>query len=223
MNFRKKIFGSNNKKVVFLLVGWKSKIWRYYLVILVLLLNGFDCVAYEYDLDILSPNVKKTASSFDNVSEDIFKTINEFKEKGYEDIALFGTSLGTLLSMIVANKTKHVKKIILNLTAASLAETVWSWDFIDKQKITLTSLNKSWKKLSPINNINNVLGKQFLIYLAKNDEVIPYSQGIKLTDELKNKKIKYELVINKYGNHVLAGFLNLLRYKKYIDFLNKLQ
>lgn len=219
MNFRKKIFGSNNKKVIFLLVGWKSKIWRYYFVVLILLLSGFDCVAYEYDSDILSPDVKKTASSFDNVSEDILKIINEFKEKGYDDISLFGTSLGTLLSMIVVNKTKHVKKIVLNLTGASLAETVWSWEFMDKKKISLTSLDKSWKKLSPINNLDNVSDKQFLIYLAKNDEVIPYFQGIKLTDELRNRKIKYELVINKSGNHVLSVFLNLSSWGKYINFL----
>ena len=120
--------------------------------------------------------------------------------------------------MIVAN-TKHVKKIILNLTAANLAETVWSWDFIDKQKITLDSLDKSWKKLSPINNLDNVSDKQFLIYLAKNDGVIPYSQGLQLVNEFKNKKIKYDLIINKKRNHVVSGFLNLLKYKRYIDFL----
>ena len=88
MNFRKKTFSFNNKKVVFLFVGWKSKIWRYYFVILVLLLNGFDCVAYEYDPDILSPDVNKTISSFDNVLKDILKTINEFREKDTE-ISLF--------------------------------------------------------------------------------------------------------------------------------------
>lgn len=35
--------------------------------------------------------------------------------------------------------------------------------------------------------------------------------------------IPYKLIINQNGNNVISGFINLLRYKKYINFLHKLQ
>lgn len=227
MSFRKKIFSLNSKKIIFLLIGWKSQIWKYYFVILTLLANGFDCVAYEYDSDMLSPDIGKTISSFDNVTNDILLTLEKFKKRGYEDFYIFGTSLGTILSIIVANKTRYIKKIILNLTGASLAGSVWSWDTFNKEfkkdfiakKITLTSLEKSWERLSPINNLNNILDKQILIYLSKHDEVIPFIQGSQLVKEFKNKQIKHRLMVNTHGGHVVSGFVNLLRYGRYIGFL----
>ena len=223
MSFRKKIFSLNNKKVVFLLTGWKGQIWEYYFVILTLLVNGFDCVAYEYDSDMLSPDVGGTISSFDDVTNDVLQTLTKFNKRGYKDLYIFGTSLGSALSIIVANKTKHIKKIILNLTGASLAGTVWSWDTFKKDlkanKTNLKSLEKSWRRLAPINNLNNMLDKQVLIYLSKHDDVIPFIQGAQLVREFKNKQIKHRLIVNTHGGHVVSGFVNLLRYSTYIGFL----
>jgi len=66
-----------------------------------------------------------------------------------------------------------------------------------------------------------MLDKQILIYLSKNDEIIPFIQGLQLVNKFKGKQIKYQLIVNTHGGHVISGFLNLLRFDTYISFLKE--
>lgn len=230
MNYKKQYFNLKNKRIIFFLVGWKSKIWEYYFVVLILLLNRYDCIIYEYGDEILTPNIEKTISSFNLITDDVLRTIDKMKTKKYESFAIFGTSLGTVLSLIVANRTKSINKIILNLTSSSLAKTTWSWDSLNNEfkqnlinnGVTLKSLEKSWRMLAPINNLENIGDRQILIYLAEKDEVIPYAYGLELIQKIKKNKINYELVVNNKNGHLFNGLANLLKYNKYINFLRKL-
>jgi len=73
-----------------------------------------------------------------------------------------------MIGIIVANKSPYVNTIILNLTGAILADTVWSWDkcmigfkeAMIKNGKTLPMLRKQWGSLAPIHNLNTLKRKK---------------------------------------------------------------
>lgn len=227
-SFRKKVFGKNNKKIIFLICGWPGKIWHYHLTAKALNLHGFQSIIYEYDESILSSSIKDTINNTNLIKNEILKQIKFFKEKGCKNFSIFGTSYGTIIAFMIANNSKDILKIIINLIGYDLAETVWTWnkgkdslvkEGIVKQNISLKTLKEKWAELSPINNINNLKKTKILFYLAQKDEVIPYRFQTRLFEELLkiNKNIQVEHDI-KY-NHFISAMMNLLNYKKYIKFL----
>jgi len=227
-SFRKKIFGEKNKKVIFLLTGWGNKIFQYIFVIKVLTERGYRCIVYEYDKEILSSDIAKTVKNFFKVKKDILNSIKLLKNQGIKEFSVFGTSLGSVLTFLVANNSKEIKKLVVNLTGADLAEVVWSWDNVRgsnikkeliARNIDLLKLKNSWKILSPINNIKNLKDKKILIYISKKDELIPYRQSLQLIDQLKYLDCQIKVVTNKHLNHILSGTKNLLKFNRYLTFL----
>jgi hypothetical protein len=227
-NFDYKIYGRHNKKVVFLLTGWKNSISQFRLFSYLLSSHGFCCVTYEYEKHVLSPDAKKTKKELLEIKKDILERINKFKREGASSFSIFGTSLGSVIALMVANNSSDVDKIILNLVGADLAEVVWSWNYAErgfKEKLlknlfTLLKLKVGWRAVSPINNSNNLKDKKILFYCSKKDELIPFIQAKKLAIEFKKRKYDYRLIINKRNKHFGAALINLLNYSRYIRFLD---
>lgn len=70
------------------------------------------------------------------------------------------------------------------------------------------------------NNSKNLKKKDILIFLSKNDKIIPYHTGIKLLYLLNQDNIKYELVTNKFIGHYISGFKNIIFSNKIVNFLD---
>ena len=226
--FKSKDYGTNNRKVVFLLAGWSMTMWQMWLFSKILAWNGYFCITYAYDLQLLSPNVEETLDNCRKVKKDILQRLRQLQEAGYNSFCVFGTSFGSLLALMIANSSSAVSKIVLNLAGADLAEIVWSWDTVVKgfksdlqrQNITLPELKSSWKMLNAIYNSTNLQGKKILLYRSQGDELIPYEQGLKLIEYYKERKYHFKVITIRWLNHMLAFFFNLLRFKVYLDFLN---
>lgn len=221
--------GKKNKKVIFLIGGWTYKPRLLWLPAIILKRSGYYCITYTYPNDTFSPNYQKTVKDLLEIKKDILLKIKQLKEEGYKTFYVFGTSLGTVLATLVANESSDVSKIILNTTGADTAESVWSWDKINlyfkqdlhKQNITLEKLINHWKPISPQFNMDKLRDKDILIYLSKNDELIPYSQGEKFVEKCKENKYNYRVVINQHLKHGLAGMYNLLNANIYLRFLDE--
>lgn len=221
--------GKNNKKVIFLLAGWQNKPWMYWPISKILTLNGFYCITYTYNNDVFSPNTINTVRYFKEIRDDVLAKTKSLDKESYKDLSIFGTSLGSAISLMVVNKTTKISKIILNTTGADIAETVWQWDrafpsfkeSLISQSLTLNTLKKLWSPIAPLNNIDNLNDKKVLIYLSKKDEIIPYEQGKQLVKEFKKRNYKYNLVINNKLNHFLTGVFNLINATVYLSFLKE--
>lgn len=227
-SFRKKIIGKDNRKIIFLLCGWPGKIWHYFLTAKILEKQGFKCIIYEYDNTIFSSSIKATIANTNAVKNDILKQIKILKKNSFNKFAIFGTSYGTLISFMVANKEKSVTDLILNLSSIDLSETVWTWNKgkdsqikkeLIKQGVSLKLLKKKWSELSPINNMNNLKNTRILFYQAKNDEVFPLRLQHQLLLRLKTITPNIKIVENLNRKHRISALVNLLNHKVYTNFL----
>ena len=219
--------GKNNKKVIFLLAGWYNKLWMFWIFSKILSINGYRCITYAYDGDVFSPDVEKTSIYIKEIQGDLLKRITQLKQEGCKDFSIFGTSLGSMIALMVADKTSDVSKVILNTTGIDVAEAVWSWDNINptfkeelvKQKLTLPKLKTLWNDIPPASNIANLGNKKILIYLTEIDEVIPFNLGKSIVKEFNERKYNYTLITNKHLKHLYAGAYNLFNAKVYLNFL----
>jgi esterase/lipase len=220
-------FPKNNQKVIFLLSGWGNKQIFFWPIAKFLQSKGFYCITLAFDKNFFSWDIKKTVKNFAFAKETILKEIKILKKQGYKQFYIFGTSLGSVLSIMIANNSKDVSKVILNLIGDDLAEIIWTWNKavpgfkkeLIKNKITKKIVKEMWKELSPVNNLTNLKSKRFLIFLSKKDKIIPYEFGQRFLREMKKKELGFELYENNHLGHFGTATYNLLRSRTYLDFL----
>lgn len=225
MIFNVKQFGKGNK-LVMLYVGWHGSIKSYNYPIQKLVKAGYKVIAYEYKNNVLAPDIEVTLQNAQAILKDSMQKISE--NKSATQIATFGTSYGTLIACLVAKKSPRVNKVILNLAGDWLGDTVWNWnktnkDFKDelvKLGMTEVKLHSAWETISSAYEAEKLKDKQVLLYVAKNDRVIPYDRGISLAKELKKGGAKVTLKTSRFG-HMVSIILNLARAQTYLDFLRK--
>jgi esterase/lipase len=219
-------FGSKNKHLLLFFAGWHFGLITFFPILFLLSRKGFHVIFYEYEDNILSSDIQKTKNNLLFVRDEALKSLDKIKNN-YEQISIFGVSLGAVIGLLIANKTPDVKKVILNITGASMSETIWSWDNVFKflkqslikKGITLEILQSEWQEIEPINNIDNLQGKELLIYATKSDEVIPHNQTQILLQALDQKQISYEYHDIKNLWHIPAAGYFLLKSKTYLEFL----
>lgn len=219
--------GIGNRKVVFLMTGWHIRLWMYSLFSRILVKNNFYCITYAYDSDVFSPDIEKTNTQLKIIRDAVLDDIKRLKKEGYSDFSIFGTSLGSMISLMIADKSPEINRIILNTTGIDVVDNVWAWDKVNPVfknaliagGITIEKLRKQWREITPANNIDNLRGKKILVYLAENDEIIPYKLGMRLINEFDKKNYDYKLIKNKKLNHFFTGLYNLSNPKVYLDFL----
>lgn len=128
---------------------------------------------------------------------------------------------------MVANESKDISKLILNTAGSDPAENVWVSKITNgkfKSEIinkgyTLEKLQKAWRTITPINNIDNLKDKKILVYLSKKDKIIPFSIGMKFIQELDKRNYDYQLIVNTKLGHLQTAMFNSFRATVYLKFL----
>ena len=159
-----------------------------------------DCgyIQYAYPDKILYPDPLRTKNNFQHLINTILKDLTNLKNTKPRNFYLYGQSLGGLFCMIVSDKIK-VEKVMLVVPGYNLAESFWLGNrtqtlknqMIKTSNISLHKLKNEWKEISPDFYFKNKShNTEFNIILSKNDKVIPISNGKKLIKLLKDKNIK---------------------------------
>ena len=113
------------------------------------------------------------------------------------------------------------------MTGTDISEAIWTWDNVNThfkksllaQNYTLEKLQHAWNSITPINNIEHLENKKILVFLSKNDELMPYHLGERLLQEFEKRKYNYKVIVNYHFKHFFTGVFNLLNSKKYLNFL----
>ncbi|OGC61217.1 hypothetical protein A2890_03040 [candidate division WWE3 bacterium RIFCSPLOWO2_01_FULL_53_14] len=226
--FEINVRGQENKRVVFLLAGWGIPIWIHWPPAKFLSDHGFCCITYAYDYDVCSADPKETVPFLTSVRDDILHRIRQLKREGHRDFSVFGSSLGSVVALMVANSSPDVSRIVLNTAGADPAEILWTsrWhklsklkERLEKEGMTLGRLRELWAPVDPINNIDHLDGKHLLVCLSKPDHVISYSLGEELVRELKRIGSDCRVTVNEHLGHVETAAYNLLKIDSYLPFL----
>lgn len=210
-----------------MLSGWKGKQWMYWPFSQILSINGYHCITYTYDPIILSADIYLSAHLIKHIAHHICLQINQLKKQGINEFSVFGTSLGSVISLVAANQSADISKIILNTTGSDISEAVWSWDHVVPdfklsllaKGITLTQLKQAWKDINPQHNLAHLHNKKLLIYLSSKDELIPWQLGQNLVSRLDHLGYHYQLITNHSLSHSHTGLINLLNVRSYLNFL----
>lgn len=103
--------------------------------------------------------------------------------------------------MIVSDKV-DIKKAMLVVPGANLAESFWHGDKtrelkqeMEKNGMSLKKLRNCWREISPDNYFKRKsLRAKFYIILSVNDKTIPIDNGRKLIALMKRRNIKFEIL-----------------------------
>lgn len=152
-------YGATNKRVMYFIGGWGMSQKMLYPASKLLEFAGFYCITVSLSKAILSPDMDKTIKSNLRVKKHILNSIKELSITDHQEFSLFGTSLGALVGLLVANVSPHITKAIFNIPGMDLVESIWGWDGvlsefrsqIVQKYHTCEALRN---KISPINTIN---------------------------------------------------------------------
>ena len=224
MEFEKKIYGNNNKNVIFIFPHWKANNFEYWYLAKRLSIK-YKVVLYNYPSEILSSNINNTIKNINLVVSDANKLAKEFALENSKIIYL-GFSIGVILTNVLARLNQFPVKVI-NISAVSdFAENVWHSDKTKKikkdlcfQNISLDILKVRWKELAPSYKIQNMNAK-FLIILSKNDITAVYKLGKEFVSELKNNKKNFVLKIHKFLPHSILILFCLFKIKTFQNFID---
>lgn len=221
-------FGES-EKIVFLLSGWKIRYYHAWIFAKILELSGFKCILYVFHDNFFTPNIEETVKNFADARDAILHDIVFQKRRGSKEFSVYGVSLGTAIAIMASEKSKDIEKIVLNLSGYDLVKTVFDWKMrispefyteFQKIKISLPYLKKQWYIINPMNLIGNIRNRKILVFLSKQDDWIPYDEGVRLVNHL-TKENTVRVIINKRMNHILSGVKNLLFAQEYTSFLKE--
>jgi len=163
-------YGLTNNRVIYLIGGWGISQKVMFPVSKLLEFAGFYCIIITLSKAILSPDMEKTIQSILNVKQYILRSIKRLTETGHQEVSLFGTSLGALVGLLVADASPHIKKVIFNIPGMDLAESIWGWDGvlsefrsqIVQKYHTCEALRNNISPINTINRFSQLQGKDLL-------------------------------------------------------------
>lgn len=217
----------DQEKIIIIINAWSKSRWVYKLIARGISKN-FGYMQYFLPMNILTADVDLTREKFHLFVQKVMNDIQELTAKKEREIYVVGQSLGTNLAMMLVDQI-NVKKVVLTVPGVNLPEALWagvSTQFIrrkmEKQGIDLIQLKKRWADISPDYYFKKFgLKPEYLIRLSKIDRTIPYTNGLRLVELMKSKKIKVKVEETFIATHALSCGLDGFFPKRFISFFKE--
>lgn len=224
-----RIYGKQHKQVILLINGFGGMHWQVWVPAKLLTLCGYCVVDYAYDKTIFGSDARDVPTRVRAVRERIVTDITSLRSCGKTIRLLFGTSLGSVITLLVCDVVRDIPFVILNTVGADLADTVWGWEhhvryrriWKQYQHIGLLKLRTLWKSISPKTFVSRLIGKKLLLFLSHADNIILYDQGRKFLDVLDAKGIAYTLYKDTRFDHMMTCFIHLYDIPRIVRFLKE--
>jgi len=190
----------DNEKILILVDGWGFNKYFYFLI-KKFIPKCYGYIHYSYSDEILNQNPDNTKNNIKKLTSLIENDVNNLILIKPRLVYLYGQSLGGLFCLIVVDKIK-TKKVMLVAPGCNLAEAFWLGEYtqeiknkmIKESNMSLEKLKNDWQDISPDFYFkNNSLSSNFFIIMSKKDRAIPISNGKKFIDLLNDKNIMLKI------------------------------
>jgi predicted esterase len=191
--------------------------------------KDYTLVYYDYPKETLSKNLKVSINYLRNILKDAFNLILDFRKRGYTEIILVGSSLGSNIALKLASMVK-VEKLILNMVDRTLAMEILTSPALgilkqrlENEGVLLKNLEGIYKFIST-EAVLPIIAKtdtKILLFISKNDIFCNSEQFSPILEQLKRLKINYELKVNTVLGHILSIYKNLYFDREIVKFIKE--
>jgi len=141
-------------------------------------------------------------------------------------VIAIGNSMGSVFAWHVAKKVPSISKVVINTGYALISKHIfedkigqhWRKKLL-QEGIDQAKFHKLISESEPIANIEMVKGKQVLLFMNKDDNVISFEHSKIFRDAMDQHKIDYKYVQNSKMRHGTTIIKNLMG-KEIISFIN---
>jgi dienelactone hydrolase len=156
---------------------------------------------------IVSPNIGRTLQVNRQAVLDARRAIGWLVERGYEQIGILGTSLGSCLAMLTAAHEPCIKVAALNHISPYFADVVWEGLSTAHVRaglegaIDLDLLRRLWLPISPHPYLSRMRNTPTLLVYAKYDLSFPVRLSQQLIADFKRHGIRHDVTVLPCGHY----------------------
>ncbi len=178
----------------------------------------------------VSPNIGRTIRSVRQAVLDTRKTLTWLGDRGYQNIALVGVSLGSCIAGLVAAHDARVRVSALLLTAGDFSEVVWTGRATQYIKVavaagmTLDELKAVWSIVSPGSFAKELSreGHTMLIISGTRDRVVLPCLTERFFEQLRSSRARCDWRMLGCGHYSMGSFpFNAAAFLMVVRFLGR--
>lgn len=207
-SWKKEFREKNSKNHALIFLGWRNEIKHFEK-----LYSRFqdNLIIYNPPNTLLSSDPLISKQSYQEIIKDIEKTLQDHKPK-----TTYGFSLGITLSCIASNISNDIEKLILSVPGERIAPIMWHSPITravvkeaKAQGHSLEDFQKALEEFDPVNNLDDLKGKDIRVFLAKKDSIVPYRHGKKLVEIMRRANLNPKVITIPFLGHFLGGLYSM--------------
>jgi hypothetical protein len=156
---------------------------------------------------IVSANVGRTLQVCRQAVLDAKRAVYWLAARGYREIGILGTSLGSCLSMLTAAHEPLIRAAALNHISPFFADVVWEGlstvhvrQGLDGH-VTLDILRRLWLPISPQAHLDRMRNTETLLVYARYDLTFPVALSRRLVADFARLKLPHQVVVLPCGHY----------------------
>lgn len=160
----------------------------------------------------VSANMARTIDATRQAVIDVRSCFDWLQQRGYTDLGIVGTSLGSCYAFLAASHDPRIKVNVFNHCSTYFADVVWtglSTRHIRQgieDRIDVDRLRAAWDCISPIHYMDRFAAlrqRSFFLYATYDTTFLPeFSRHV--VSELKKRDVKHKLVVMPCGHYTLG-------------------
>lgn len=225
--FRNSFFHSYSKIEkgrIYLFCGLGGTTAQYLPAITKLRKNGFSVVVIRFRTKaMLGLTVENLPQSID----DVCMLVATYENQRTTDTPaiVIGNSMGSVFAWHAAKRVPSISKVIINTGYALISKHIFEdkigqhWrKKLEKDGIDQKMFNELISESEPIANFDKLKGKEVLLFMNRDDNIISFEHAKTFKDALDEHDIVYKYVENSKTRHGTAIMKNLLG-KQLLEFI----
>lgn len=220
--FERRQFGTSQRRVIFFVGGYKTRISTYRPLYWVMQLLGYRVYAYVLDpKTVVASHITAYVNQVKAVQQDVASLLNELPNDCR--VYVMGNSLGSETALYALKHTQQIRAAFLVTARGSIAEFIWHSPAGSAFKPPYVKNGYSFEQLSaevqpvePLRDINLIGDRPIYLLYSARDTIIPASNTQQLTSLSAVITHRY-----RYGDHLLTTVRGLAAFWRWHRFFKQ--